>query len=165
MLNPADLSASVGPALAWVVTWAERRRSSPSPNTRTRRPTVAGYANRVITLQFPDLAEEGDPIWVAIRNPRLQPPEKLRPKDVPLDPETGKPINSDDAVSAMYEIIAGLIIGRRVYDAMVAEVDDQGVPADQPLLVLPATPEKVQHLPMEIIQRISEEMKVGANPR
>jgi hypothetical protein len=135
-----------------------------------KEPPVAGYANRTITIPFPELAEEGDQVWVAILNPRQQPPDKLRPREIPTD-ENGRPLDDDQAVVAMYEIIAGLLVAWRVYDATAAAVDpDTGAPLDQPQLPkishsTPATVDLVRRLPMQIITRISEELKAAANPQ
>jgi hypothetical protein len=127
---------------------------------------MPGYGNRVITIPFPELAEStDDPIWVALRNPRMQPPSALRPREIPTDAD-GKPLNQDDAMEAMYEIIAGLVIGWRVYDATEVSIDQAtGQPADQELLPHPATPALVKKLPMAISTRIMDEVKQAANPQ
>lgn len=124
---------------------------------------MAGYANRVITLTFDDLTEDpqNDPIRVTIRNPRLMPPDELRPKG-------GIDENDDDAMmAATYETMAKLIVGWRVYDAAAPiEVDETGtVVGDQPLLEMPPTAEKVARLPVEIVNRIGEEMREAADPQ
>jgi hypothetical protein len=61
----------------------------------------------------------------------------------------GNPIDPEDAERAGYEVMAKLIVGWRVYDA--TSLDD-----NQPLLDLPATPESVAKLPLEIVNKIGE---------
>lgn len=118
---------------------------------------MAGYANRSIKLPFPDLSEPGDEVYVSIRNPRIVPPGELRGRDVALD-ENGQPVNPAEAEQAMYETLAKLVVSWHVYDG-----SDTG--DDQALLPLPATAENVGKLPMEIINRIAEEVKEAGNPR
>ncbi len=142
-----------------------------------------GYANRVIHLAFPELAEpelkDGQPvidpetgkpvpserIWVTIRNPRLMPPGELTPRDVPLDPATGAPLRADDANEAMYEIFSKLIVGWRAYDATDFSIDPEtGEALPQRLLELPATVDNVRKLPTAIVNRIAEQMTESSNP-
>lgn len=127
---------------------------------------AGGYANRLISLTFDDLTDDpqNDPIWVSIRNPKLMPPGELQARQVPLG-EDGKPVDNDAAMTSMYEVVAKMIVAWRVYDATVLEVNPEtGEPLDQPLLGLPATPERVAKLPMEIINRISEQMSAAVTP-
>ncbi|MCW2900927.1 MAG: hypothetical protein JWO67_3192 [Streptosporangiaceae bacterium] len=127
---------------------------------------MAGYANRLISLTFDDLTDDpkSDPVWVSIRNPKLMPPGELQARSVPTN-EDGTPLDSDAALSSMYEVVAKLVVAWRVYDATVLEVDpDTREPLDQPLLGLPATPELIAKLPLEIINRISEQMSAAVNP-
>jgi len=126
---------------------------------------LSGYANRLITLKFPEWSEdpERDPIWIAIRNPKLMPPGDLRPKEVALD-DNGKPLDEEAAFNATFDIVAKLVVAWRVYDATANELDAAGNPVDQPLLPLPATPELAKKLPMEFIAAISMEMTKG-NPQ
>lgn len=144
-----------------------------------------GYANRVINLQFPELAEpktdengkvvlhpeSGKPepseaIWVVIRNPQLMPPGELTPRDVAVDPNSGRPLDAEDANQAMYEIFAKLIVGWRVYDATSFEINSEtGEPLDQPLLELPATPASVAKLPNAIINKLAAQLQESANPQ
>jgi hypothetical protein len=124
---------------------------------------LAGYANRVLTLQFPELSDDpdNDPIRVTIRNPRLMPPDDLRTKG-------GLDENDEDAVmAATYATMAKLIVGWRVYDAAApVELDTNGeVTGDQPLLETPATAERVARLPMAIINRIGAEMREAGDPQ
>lgn len=121
-----------------------------------------GYANRVVTLEFKELSEdwENDPIRVTIRNPRLVPPNDLRPKGIDSEDE-------DEVMQASFEAIARLVVGWRVYDASAPiELDSDGQATDdQPLLPLPATAELVAKLPLEIINRLGEEVQQASNPR
>ncbi|MEK6443638.1 hypothetical protein [Pseudonocardia sp. T1-2H] len=131
---------------------------------------MAGYANRILHIPFPDLSEEGDTVWVSILNPSQQPPDKLRPREIPTD-ENGRPLDQNLAMEASYEIIAGLVVAWHVYDATAASVDyETGEALDQPLLPKvdhshPATPELVKCLPMEIINEISRQMSQRVNPQ
>lgn len=131
---------------------------------------MPGYANPVITLRFDHLVDDPatDPIWVALRNPKIMTPDALRPRDVPVDAD-GKPVNQADALTAMYEIIAGLLMAWRAYDASDITIDAAG--NVQPMALLPdlsktapATPDMVKRLPMEIINAIAEQIKQASNP-
>lgn len=115
------------------------------------------YANQLVRLDFPDLSEDDDPIFVTIRNPKTVPSDTLMPKDdVPEGPD-GKP-DSTAAISASYAVMSELIVDWNVYDALSDE--------DGPAFDLPATPEKLRKLPFEILQRIAGEMnKVLATPQ
>jgi hypothetical protein len=113
---------------------------------------MAGYANRVVTLHFPELSEEGDDIHIVMRNPKLVAPDELRRRDVAANPD-GTPADMGEAMLASYEVIAKLIIGWFAYDA--TETDAEG---NMPRLTLPATPAQVGKLPLMIINAISEEM-------
>lgn len=129
---------------------------------------IAGYANRIIHMPFPDLSEdpENDPIWVSLRNPRLVPPDELRPKGVATDPGTGQPLDANAAEAAMYAVFAKLIVGWRVYDASYMALDDNtGEPLDQPRLPMPPTTESVAKLPSVILARLVEEFTQAANPQ
>lgn len=124
---------------------------------------MAGYANRLITLTFDELSEdpENDPIRVTIRNPRLMPPDELRASG-------GVDESDEDAVmAATYTMMAKMVVGWRVYDASAPfDIDENGeLVGDQPLLDMPATPEKVAKLPLEIINRIGAEMKEAGDPQ
>ncbi|MFD0405621.1 hypothetical protein [Kitasatospora sp. NPDC127116] len=106
---------------------------------------MAGYANRVITLDFPDLTEpDAEPIRVVMRNPKTVPSQELMP-DAPDNATTS------EAFQAGLAILAKLVIGWHVYDA--TSLDD-----DQPPLPLPATAELVAKLPMEIQNRMAAEI-------
>ncbi|MFE5582562.1 hypothetical protein [Kitasatospora sp. NPDC056531] len=107
---------------------------------------MAGYANRVITLNFPELTEPGDePIRVVMRNPKTVPAQALM-ADTPND------ATPEEAFQAGIAILAKLVIGWHVYDA--TSLDD-----DQPPLPLPATADLVAKLPMEIQNRMAAELK------
>lgn len=115
------------------------------------------YANSTVRLDFPDLSEDDDPIYVTIRNPKTVPADVLMPSaDVPLG-EDGKP-ESSAAISSSFEVMAKLIIDWHVYDGLTEE--------DSPALPLPATPEMLRSLPFEIVERIASEMgQVLTTPR
>jgi hypothetical protein len=115
-----------------------------------------GYAQPLIRLDFPDLAEDGDPIWVVIRSPKTMPNEAfLLPSGAAALDE-----NSPEAMTVTYEMIARFVHDWHVYDATAT-----GPEADVPLPV-PATPELLAKLPVTILRAISDEMKkVTATPQ
>lgn len=134
-----------------------------------------GYSQPVLHLSFDELAEDGDKIWVAIRNPQLQSPETLRPSDVAVD-EHGRPVDQNAAVDSMYAIIAGLILAWRVYgtDVEVTVDEETGepivgeqklLPSVNPSAGRPATPDMIKQLPMAIITAISNKIRQGTNPQ
>lgn len=128
---------------------------------------MAGYRDQVTTLTFPELSEEGDLIWVTIRNPKLMSLEELQPKDVPVDAE-GNPIDPAAAQRESYAIMAKLIIGAHVYDATAPiELDETGqVISDMPLLPRTGyTAELIAKLPIEIMNRIGSVMTEAVNPQ
>jgi hypothetical protein len=106
------------------------------------------YANSTVRLDFPDLSEDDDPIYVVIRNPKTVPADVLMPADVPEGPD-GKP-ESSAAIAASYEVMAKLVVDWHVYDGTAED--------DSPPLPLPATPEHLKTLPFDIVQRIASEM-------
>jgi hypothetical protein len=114
---------------------------------------ISGYDNRFKRIDFPEL---GADIYVTIRNPKTQPPSKLKPEGIRLD-EAGNPVDEDEAEVAMYKVLATLIRDWHVYDASSDE-------DEQPLLPLPATAEAVGLLPMEIINKIANELAAAVNP-
>jgi hypothetical protein len=132
---------------------------------------IPGYSNRIIRIPFPDLSDdpENDPIWVAIRNPRLVPPAELTPDHV-TGITDGVPDDMDAANNATYKIMSRLIVGWRAYDAS-RPVQLNAVGEDvTPQVLLPASPESftppnVAKLPMEIVQAIGKEMTDAMNPR
>jgi hypothetical protein len=115
---------------------------------------VAGYANRTILLDFPDLSEEGDKVHVIIRNPKMIPVPDLLPPELPLrdgESETSRDYRQGCAV------MARLVVAWHVYDA--SDLNE-----DQALLQLPATPESCAKLPVEIQEAIGEAIKAVRNP-
>lgn len=114
---------------------------------------IPGYDNRFKRIDFPEL---GDGIFVTIRNPKTLPPKKLRPEGIALD-ASGNPKNEEEAEQAMYVVLAKLIQDWHVYDASSEEME-------QPLLPLPATADLVSRLPMDIINKIANELASAANP-
>jgi hypothetical protein len=126
-----------------------------------------GYANRVVTISFPDLSDDPeDRIWVCMRNPKLVPIDEMRREEVALD-AGGLPVDSDAAAAAGYRLLAKLIVGWHVYDATIAPVLNaagEDVSEQRLLPQAPAAPETVAKLPMEILNRLSEELK-GVNPQ
>ncbi|BFP50030.1 hypothetical protein KCMC57_63980 (plasmid) [Kitasatospora sp. CMC57] len=102
---------------------------------------MSGYAGRLITLDFPELTEEGGaPVRVVIRNPKTLPWHELIAPDTTEEGAVG-------TLKASYEVIARVVTAWTVYDA--TSNDEQ-----QPLLGLPATPELVAKLPRPITERI-----------
>lgn len=115
-----------------------------------------GYANRVLRIDFPDLTEPGDtPIHLVIKNPRVMPPSEITPGDVPTGPD-GQP-DEQAAMQEMYRIISRLVKAWHVYDA----TDDGD---DQARLPLPATPELVARLPLEIVNAVATKIQEVSNP-
>lgn len=95
-----------------------------------------------------------------MRNPQTVPFDALRPQGVAYD-ANGQPIDQDQANRAMYAVYAGLIVGWRAYDAsMPLDSED----AEQVLLPSPATAELFAKLPLEIQNRIADEVRTRQNP-
>lgn len=109
---------------------------------------------------------DNDPVWVAIRNPRLIPPHELTPDQdtVVVDGEAADP---QAAARSMHKTFAKLIIGWRVYDCTTpVELNEHGEDiTEQVLLPSDRTPENVARLPMEIINAIADEVKEASTPR
>jgi hypothetical protein len=116
---------------------------------------LAGYKDRVVTLEF-DPDEDGGRVYVALRNPRKVPVTELQVRPVARD-ETGNALDPFDEAAAAFEVYAKLIVGWRVYDAT-------SIAEDQPLLDSPATAELVAKLPIDIQERLSEEVWTRKNP-
>lgn len=118
---------------------------------------MAGLKNRFITIEFPEMTEDGDPLlYVTLRNPKLVPLDWLR-SHVAVSAD-GTPVNEEAATQESYERLARLITDIRMYDA-----EDPG--DDQALLTMPMTAEKVSRLPMMVNTKIAEELgRVGENP-
>lgn len=131
---------------------------------------MTGYANRVITLDFPDLSEDPDnePVRVVIRNPRLEPPESLIiDDDMEMTPD-GRPADMQKAMQTTYKVIARLVMWWRAYDATAPlEINEETgeVTSGQERLPSPATPELVAKLPTAIINRIGEEIREAKAPQ
>ena len=127
-----------------------------------------GYANRVVTIQFPDLSDDpGDRIWVTMRNPKMVPIDEMRAgsEGVTLNAQ-GDPEDSGAATAAGYRILAKLIVGWHVYDATVLpELNASGEDVSTPVMLpqAPVTVEMVAKLPMAILNRLMEEMS-SINP-
>lgn len=126
---------------------------------------MAGYANRVVRIEFPDLTENGQPLlFISIKNPRVLPPEELIAEDVTVD-ETGRPTDPKLAAQRSREILARLIVGWRMYDATDFKVDaETGEPLDQSPLPMPATPELVAKLPSKALIELNQELTAAVNP-
>lgn len=118
---------------------------------------MAGLKDRIVTIQFPDLTEEGEPtLYVSFRNPRLVPLDWLR-SNLATGPD-GRPLDEDAATQESYERIARLVTGIRMYDA-------EDLSEDQALLDMPMTPDKVRRLPMAVNTAIVEEMgRIAESP-
>lgn len=104
------------------------------------------YANRTIRVEFPDLSEDDDLIYVVIRNPKTVPADSLMPEEVPEGPD-GRP-ETTAAIAASYGVMAGLILDWHVYDG---SIDDE----DAPPMALPADVDKIKRLPLEITHKIA----------
>lgn len=114
---------------------------------------IPGYDNRFKRIDFPEL---GDGVYVTLRNPKTLPPSKMQPEGIQLNSD-GNPVNEEDAERAMLAVIARLVRDWHVYDASSDE-------DDQPLLTLPATVESMECLPLEILKRLGEEIRLAVNP-
>lgn len=128
---------------------------------------MPGYKNRTLVLDFPELSEDGDRVYLVMRNPRTVPFEDLQPREVPLD-ASGQPIDAADARAASYELFAKLAIGGRLYDAALPQNPDPAFAeqeTDQPLLTFPISGEQFARLPVEIQSRVAQEVRLGQNPR
>lgn len=86
--------------------------------------------------------------------------DALRPQGVAYD-ANGQAIDQDQANRAMYAVYASLIVSWRAYDAsMPLDSED----AEQVLLPSPATGELFAKLPLEIQNRIADEVEKRKNP-
>lgn len=118
---------------------------------------MTGLKNRIITIEFPELTEDGEPpLYVSFRNPRLVPLDWLR-SNLAVGPD-GRPLDQDAATEESYGRIARLMTGIRMYDA-------EDLAEDQALLDMPMTPDKVRRMPMEVNNRIVDEFgRLTATP-
>lgn len=107
-----------------------------------------GYTDRTITLTFDEL---GPDISVTIRNPLLLPVSKLTPRPIPLK-DDGTPVNDDDAQTASYEVIAGIITTWNVFDPL----------ADTDVLLGAPSVETVAQLPVAILNALASELGKAA---
>lgn len=107
------------------------------------------YANSTIMREYPDLAEDGDKIYVVLRNPKTMPLDKLAPPEVP---KRADGTDDEEAIkTAMYGIMAGMVVEWNVYDANAEE-------EDSPPFGVPATAEMVAALPFEIANDLMEQI-------
>jgi hypothetical protein len=128
-----------------------------------------GYRNPVITFRFDELVEEGDSCHVVIRNPRLMPGAEI--KSMAGISDAGDDEATGTTMDRVFEMIAKLVIGWRVYDPTTplkvnehtGELinDEETEPR---LLPLPATPELVATLPQEIVMKLMDEVTGAINP-
>jgi hypothetical protein len=132
---------------------------------------MSGYAQRVLTLPFPELSDDpdGDLIWITIRNPKLVPPGELTPdQDTPI--VDGMPANPEAAVDSMHRILAKLIVGWHVYDAtqdveLDAAGNDVTVPRLLPNEKSAFTAANSAKLPTAIITEITKKISGATNPQ
>jgi hypothetical protein len=122
-----------------------------------------GYLNRVIQLDFPDLAgTEPDTgrsiIWLTIKNPRLMSGNDLiaAGTTVRRDADGNITMNNRTAEEA-FGGFAKLVIAGNVLDPTVDS-------DDPPTLRMPPEPADVAKYPIEVLNRIGEEL-TKANPR
>lgn len=112
-----------------------------------------GYTNRTIRLAFDGTDDAypmlGEDIWVVIQNPMLMPMNTLQSTMHIEADENGRPKDPEAAARASLETITKLIVDWNVYDP--ADVSDDPAP-----LSLPATVDKVELLPLAIVQPILE---------
>lgn len=117
---------------------------------------MAGYANRTIRLEYPELSDADDLVFVVLRNPKTLPLERLMPPDVAQN-DDGTLVDLKAGTSAMNDMFAGLIKEWHVYDG-TSDADDQ------PLLGPPSR-DTVSKLPTEIWTDISKQVTAAVTPR
>jgi hypothetical protein len=125
---------------------------------------MAGYLNRFIDLEFPELGgtdDEGKAIvWVQIRNPRLMPADHLLSTStstkIKVGPD-GKPVEVDTKIEDTYGWVAKIVVDGYVWDAL--SLDDEA-----PLIAMPPKVDDIRKFPIGILNRIGEEVS-KANPR
>jgi len=130
---------------------------------------MPGYATPVITRHFPELVEDGDDVWVTIRNPRLMAPgEMLSTADGVQTGPDGEVQDLGVASRASFKLAAKLIIGWRMYDAtFIPQLDPQGepVPGAAAALLPPVPgPADVAKAPMAVFNWLGEQMAT-VNPQ
>jgi hypothetical protein len=120
-----------------------------------------GYLNRVIQLDFPDLAGVDDAgrsiIWLTIRNPRLMPGNELVGKSSARRAADGSLIIDTDAAGEAYSGFAKLVIGGNVLDPTVDS-------DDPPALPMPPGPADVGRYPIEVLNKLASVL-ADSNPR
>lgn len=114
---------------------------------------MPGYDNRFKRIDFPELGED---VFITIRNPKTLPPSMMRPEGIRVD-AAGNPVDEEETERAMYAVIAKLVRDWHVYDASSDE-------DEQPLLMLPATADKIGQLPLVILKALGNEIQVAVNP-
>ena len=126
--------------------------ASPLVNATKRSPSIAGYRNPVITLKFNELVEDGDTCHVIIRNPKTLPGSQLSAMFAGQDTAA-----DEDKLRRVNEMLAGLVVGWRVYDATVPVKADPETgelihdeETEPRLLPLPATAELVARVPQVV---------------
>jgi hypothetical protein len=138
----------------------------PHPPQFKEKP-MGGYANRVMTIDFPELSDPDDQetgrVFVVLRNPKTVTLSKLEVAAVAQNPD-GTP-DADEASKAIYGLLSRLVIGGRLYDAEVDGIDADGAPLDQPELTYPLTEETAAKLPIEVITAITERIREAQTPR
>lgn len=112
---------------------------------------MPGYANRTVRLDFPELSEPGDSIYIILRNRKTVPLETL------TGPEGADEGERADPARFGREVIARMVVDWHVYDAF-----DDG--DNQAALPLPATPDLVARLPIEIRTALSKALNPDPTP-
>ena len=111
---------------------------------------MPGYANRTVRIEFPELSEPGDLVYVVLRNRKTVPLEML------TGPEDGAEETKDPALFSR-QVIARMVTDWHVYDAADPNPDQAQLP-------LPATPELVAVLPLEIRTALSKALSPDPTP-
>ena len=112
---------------------------------------MPGYANRTVRIEFPELSEPGDLVYVVLKN------RKTVPLEVLTGPETQAGGAEPDPARFSREVISRMVVDWHAYDAF----DDN---PDQAPLPLPATPELVAKLPVEIRTSLSKALSPDPTP-
>lgn len=130
-----------------------------------------GYAHRVVTLRFDDLAEAdengeaSENLFIVLRNPKLVPLADILPAHVNQDGTA----NTAEAMAMLNDVASKLIIGWRMYDCAgdIAIDPDTGedLSDEQQLLPLPATPDLVGKLPGVAQTRLQKLITEAINPQ